>query len=119
MGLLSAFGADAATITQACMALNGQYVAPPGAPIAPPVSSVFTRDLELGASGEDVRALQHFLNTHGFPVNLTVEGSLGKETLVFGPATQAALIKFQTARGIVPAAGYFGPKTRAVVAATP
>lgn len=79
-------------------------------------TSNFTRDLERGMRGEDVRALQVFLNTHGFRVAESGDGSPGNETTFFGPATQSALIKFQTAKGVTPAAGYFGPKTRAVVA---
>lgn len=75
----------------------------------------FTRDLELGASGEDVRALQAYLNTKGFTVAVTGAGSAGEETTLFGPATKAALMRFQEAKGIAPAAGYFGPVTRAYV----
>jgi hypothetical protein len=72
----------------------------------------FTRDLEKGMTGEDVKALQIYLNTHGFTVALTGVGSSGQETTLFGPATQAALIKFQKANGITPSEGYFGQKTR-------
>lgn len=74
------------------------------------------RDLELGMSGEDVRVLQKLLNTLGFRVAETGAGSPGNETATFGPATQAALIKFQAANGINPASGYFGPITRAYIA---
>ncbi|MES2994650.1 MAG: peptidoglycan-binding protein [Patescibacteria group bacterium] len=74
------------------------------------------RDLELGSQGEDVRALQKYLNTHGFPVAGTGAGSSGNETTYFGNATRAALILFQKAKGITPAVGYFGPKTRSVIA---
>jgi len=79
----------------------------------------FTRDLETGAMGVDVRTLQVYLNTHGAVVAATGAGSVGNETQFFGPATKAALIRFQTANGIVPAAGYFGPKTRAYIASHP
>lgn len=77
---------------------------------------LFTRDLELDSSGSDVRDLQTFLNTHGYLVSLNGPGSSGQETSYFGPATQAALAKFQQATGIVPPAGYFGAKTRARIA---
>src|SRR3989344_7354444 len=73
----------------------------------------FTRDLKLGSTGADVKALQIYLNAHGFAVAASGSGSLGNETTYFGSATQAALIKFQSARGISPAVGYFGPLTRA------
>lgn len=77
----------------------------------------FTRDLEFGAVGEDVRILQKFLNTHGFIVASSGAGSPGNETTYFGSATKAALIKFQAAHSVSPTAGYFGPKTRAAFAA--
>lgn len=86
------------------------------APLTPkstPVVSSFDRDLEKGMTGEDVRALQVYLNTHGYVVATTGAGSVGHETTLFGSATKAALVKFQKASGISPASGYFGPKTRA------
>lgn len=89
--------------------------AAPGGAAAPTTS--FSRDLERGMEGEDVRALQKFLNSHGFTVAASGVGSIGNETTFFGPATQAAVVKLQKALGITPQAGYFGPKTRAAVAA--
>jgi peptidoglycan hydrolase-like protein with peptidoglycan-binding domain len=62
-----------------------------------------------------VRQLQKFLNSQGFTVTVTGAGSLGNETTLFGPATKAALTKFQVSKGISPAAGYFGPVTRMYV----
>ncbi|MBT4209549.1 MAG: peptidoglycan DD-metalloendopeptidase family protein [Candidatus Komeilibacteria bacterium] len=75
----------------------------------------FTRDLKLGIEGEDVRQLQKYLNSNGFLVSISGIGSIGNESDYFGSATQAALIKFQQAESISPAAGYFGPLTRGVV----
>ncbi len=72
-------------------------------------------NLQLGDINNDVHELQKYLNTHGYPVALSGLGSLGQETLKFGLGTQAALIKFQKANGILPAVGYFGPLTRAKV----
>ena len=43
-------------------------------------------------------------------------GSLGNETTYFGPATKAAVIKFQLARAITPATGYVGLITRGILA---
>lgn len=112
LSLLSSFGADSATIEKVRAVLFGTASAG-----APSVNSSFTRDLEAGIVGDDVKALQVFLNTNGYIVAKSGAGSLGNETTRFGPATKAALVKFQKAKGIVPAAGYFGPKTRAAVKA--
>ncbi|MDB5265693.1 MAG: baaA1 [Parcubacteria group bacterium] len=80
-----------------------------------PVSGSFTRDLTIASTGADVSALQAFLNANGYAVAQTGPGSSGHETTMFGFATQAALARFQTADGIVPATGYFGAKTRAAI----
>lgn len=80
------------------------------------VPGFFTRDLEVGSTGEDARALQQFLNEQGFMVSESGPGSPGNETTMFGGLTRAALAAFQTANGISPAVGYFGPKTRAFIA---
>jgi hypothetical protein len=80
-------------------------------------SFFFTRNLTIGSKGVDVRALQHYLDTYGFPVNATPgnAGSLGYETQYFGINTQRALAAFQENVRIIPDAGYFGPITRAYV----
>src|ERR1019366_367458 len=91
--------------------LHGQAVGP-----APsPASSVFTRDLQLGDTGEDVRALQEFLNTHGYQLANYGPGSPGNETTKFGYATQYQLAQFQKQHSITPATGYFGPLTRKIL----
>jgi hypothetical protein len=71
-----------------------------------------TRDLTLGSTGADVKSLQVFLNAQGYTVAASGVGSAGNETEYFGSLTQAALAKFQAAKGISPAAGYFGSITR-------
>lgn len=76
-------------------------------------TSQITRTLSLGVIGDDVKLLQQFLNRKGFTVTATGAGSPGYETTKFGFATRAALAKFQSANGITPASGLFGPKTRA------
>ncbi len=76
----------------------------------------FNRSLQLGSIGADVKNLQAFLNTSGFKVAESGAGSPGYETQTFGPATQAALARFQAANGIVPATGYFGPITQTFIA---
>lgn len=69
-------------------------------------------NLALQSTGPAVRTLQQILNQLGYPVATDGPGSTGNETMYFGPATQAALIAFQKARGIEPAVGFFGPVTQ-------
>ena len=69
-------------------------------------SVTFTRDLTIGSSGADVIALQNWLISKGFTI---AAGATG----YFGGQTQAALARYQASVGIAPAAGYFGPITRA------
>ena len=75
----------------------------------------FTTDMTLGSNGEGVRALQVYLNNKGYLVATAGAGSKGNESTYFGGLTQTALAKYQVAMGISPAAGYFGPITRAKV----
>lgn len=87
-------------------------------PSAATLNPSFGNNLSLGDRNPEVTTLQHYLNTHGFPVVATpgYAGSLGYETQFFGPATRNALIKFQASHGI-PATGFFGPITRGYIAA--
>ena len=80
-----------------------------------PTSTPFARDLKVGYTGADVKALQAFLNSHGYVVAASGIGSSGQESTFFGPATANALAKFQKANNIYPASGYFGPMTRNVI----
>lgn len=57
----------------------------------------FTRTLSLGDTGDDVKILQQFLNTHGFTLAPTGTGSAGNETTYFGTKTKSAVMKFQDA----------------------
>ncbi|MBP6866563.1 MAG: peptidoglycan-binding protein, partial [Candidatus Pacebacteria bacterium] len=77
-------------------------------------TKLFPRDLKLGMTGEDIRELQKYLNKNGFIVAKSGIGSIGKENTRFGPATEAAVIKFQKANKL-PGTGFFGPKSRGVV----
>ena len=72
----------------------------------------FTRNLTIGSSGQDVKNLQMFLNDNGYPVSQAGAGSPGNEGTYFGAKTAQALAKWQSANGISPASGVFGPKTR-------
>ena len=111
LSLLASFGADQSVINNVNASLRGQA----GAGTSGAASGAFTRDLDVGSTGDDVKALQVFLNTHGYPLASSGPGSSGNETSTFGGLTQAALAKFQAAKGISPTMGYFGPKTRAAI----
>jgi hypothetical protein len=82
----------------------------------------WTRDLKTGSTGADVMKLQQFLNANADTrVSASGVGSVGMETEYFGPATAAAVSKFQvmhraevlTPAGLVNPTGFFGPGTRA------
>ena len=88
-----------------------------GLPEAGMSMDFLANDLELGSDGEGVRSLQKFLNSKGFVVSETGAGSPGSETSYFGSLTKKALAAYQTANGITPAVGYFGPVTRASMTA--
>jgi hypothetical protein len=81
------------------------------------VHAAFNRNLTVGGTGDDVKALQVWLNAHGFVVAASGAGSAGMETMTFGGLTRAALAKFQAANHISPAVGFLGPITRAAIAA--
>ncbi len=84
---------------------------------------LFNRNLRLGDKGEDVKALQKFLNQNGFKLADSKLGSLGNETEYFYSLTKKALIKFQdtyasrilTSIGLSKGTGFFGPSTRMFV----
>jgi peptidoglycan hydrolase-like protein with peptidoglycan-binding domain len=77
----------------------------------------FKRNLTIGMAGDDVKALQVWLNAHGYAVASSGSGSSGNETTTFGGLTRAALAKFQAKAGISPASGNFGSITRAYLSA--
>jgi hypothetical protein len=97
--------------------LQQQAIQNPNQSTNPTSSNIyqFNNSLRFGMVSPDVKKLQQFLNTHGFLIALTGPGSVGKETTRFGPATKAALIRFQLVNKITPASGFFGPLTREVV----
>lgn len=70
-----------------------------------------TRTLKHKMSGDDVKELQSYLNTHGYPVSLSGSGSLNNETTYFGLLTKKAVIKFQKVNNLIPD-GIVGPLTR-------
>lgn len=79
---------------------------------APSSVGVPSRDLSRGASGDDVRRLQTALVRLGHMTQEQMNTGPG----TFGPRTFAALQSFQQHHG-VPATGFYGPLTRAALAA--
>ena len=107
LSLLSSFGADASTIANVQASLTGS------APVATTPSSSacsLTKDLTVGSTGAEVTCLQNSLKAGGY-MTANATGS-------FGPLTKAAVIAWQKAKGISPAAGYFGAKSRAAFSGT-
>jgi hypothetical protein len=76
----------------------------------------FTMTHQMGDTGGEVMEIQKFLNSHGAQIAATGAGSPGNESSYFGALTRAAVAKWQAANGVSPAAGYWGPVTRAKVA---
>ncbi|MCU0653186.1 MAG: peptidoglycan-binding protein [Candidatus Pacebacteria bacterium] len=102
--------------------LGGAATAP--APAAPPACGgiLFSRNLTLGMTGNDVRCLQAFLNQSADTILAVAgAGSPGAETFYFGPLTRAAVIRFQskylssiiTLSGFSDVSGVVGTATRA------
>lgn len=75
-------------------------------------NAAFTRDLTMGSTGPDVTELQNILIKAGYSIPAGATG-------YFGAQTQAAVSAWQKAVGISPAAGYFGPISKAKLAAAP
>ena len=107
---------SAATIEelQAMIAsLSAQLAALSGTP-AQSTGYTFNTNLTLGSKGTDVMNLQKVLNMSAdTKLAGTGAGSPGLETSYFGPATRAAVVKFQVKYGITPSVGYVGAITRA------
>jgi peptidoglycan hydrolase-like protein with peptidoglycan-binding domain len=87
-------------------------------------AAALTRDLTVGAVGEDVRDLQKFLNTDAATVVApSGVGSPGNESTYFGPATSAAVARFQAKypdetykkAGLSAPNGFVGALTRQVI----
>lgn len=109
LDLLASFNADAATIAKVKASLGGTLT---GGSVTSVAVHVFKSNLTVGSLGSEVKILQEYLNGHGYIVTKSGAGSPGNETMNFGPATKVALVNYQKAKGIIPAFGYFGQKTR-------
>ena len=82
---------------------------------------IFSRNLSIGSTGEDVKNLQKLLNENSRTrVRESGTGSPGNETIYFGFATKSAVIKFQelykeeilVPSGLTQGSGFVGEKTR-------
>ena len=91
-------------------------------PASVPVNYSFDRNLSVGMSGQDVLMLQRMLNADpATRVAASGAGSIGNETIHFGPRTQDAVSRFQvkyrseilTPVGLTNPTGFVGPATRA------
>ncbi len=102
--------AQIAALLAQVAALQAQLGQTSGTTGAAMAACTFTRDLTLGASGADVTCLQDYLKTKGHFTH-------PKSTGYFGSVTQAAVKAWQAANGVMPAAGYFGAKSRAAFSA--
>jgi Putative peptidoglycan binding domain len=79
-------------------------------------SYVFNTNMKLGNVSSDVMNLQKLLNQDvRTQVSASGVGSKGSETSRFGPATFAAVKKFQAANGVSPVSGFAGPLTRVML----
>jgi len=117
---ISIFKLDGGQDPEMWSALEGKSVSTsaPSSAVSAVASASFTRGLDLGMRGEDVRALQKILNRDARTrVAESGVGSPGQETDLFGSLTLRAVKKFQEVHGIAqqgdPGYGYVGPKTRA------
>lgn len=99
-------------ITRSVIVANANVATATEPTSSTPNEQTFTKDLKFGTYDAEVRFLQQYLNSSGFPVSVIGAGSAGQETTYFGHSTQSALIRFQQSKGITPAIGYFGPITR-------
>ncbi len=78
-----------------------------------------TSNLKFGQTGDDIKKLQQFLNSHGVILAETGAGSPGNETTIFGSLTRAAVAAFQekyssdilVPAGLTSGSGFAGPMT--------
>src|SRR3989338_2594570 len=113
MGPAVASAATVEELTAQINALLAQVQALQAAQTSTPAATtgyVYSVDLTIGSKGDDVVALQTYLVSGGF---LTMPAGVAMG--YFGNLTKSAVAAWQAANGISPAAGYFGPKSRAAM----
>ena len=114
--MVQSFGVDAGTVANVNASLRGQAITP--SPTTGGACPALSRSLQQGISGADVLELQVFLNGYSTDTRVSISGagSPGSETTYFGPATHAAVVKFQAKNNVSPI-GIVGPQTRAAIVA--
>ena len=110
VGSVSAQTTDISALLQQIANLQAQLLAMQSGSTGAMMTSscTFTRDLTVGAKGDDVTCLQNVLKSKGH-LNYSATG-------YFGSLTKAAVSAWQSASGITPTSGYFGSKSRAAYA---
>src|SRR3989338_3717555 len=106
VSLLETFGADTTTVANVKASLTGGTVTTGGTVGTAASSCAFTMDLHTGSTGAQVTCLQNALIAAGYSIPAGATG-------YFGAQTQAAVMAWQSAAGVSPAAGYFGPISQA------
>lgn len=109
LSLLSSFGANSATIANVNAALNGTSstsTSGGSTTTTTTASCAFSANLTIGSTGAAVTCLQQALIAGSYSIPAGATG-------YFGAQTQAAVIAWQKAVGVSPAAGYFGAISRA------
>jgi hypothetical protein len=102
-------GRNVNAATPAIPAVPGVTPAVPAVPAHKALTMALSRDLSVGSEGDDVVALQTFLEGAGY---LVIPNGVAKG--YFGGLTKAAVKKFQKAVGL-PTPGRVGPATRGIL----
>jgi len=88
-------------------ALTAQLAALQASSPSSSAACTFSRSLTIGSRGDDVTCLQNYLTSTG---HFTYSGGA---TGYFGGITKAAVAAWQSANGVSPTAGYWGPLSQA------
>lgn len=108
--LVMPFAAGAVTIEELQAQINtllAQLATLQGTPSTGAAACTFARSLTMKSRGDDVSCLQNYLKSTG---HYTYAGGA---TGYFGSVTKAAVMAWQSANSVSPAAGFFGSVSRA------